>query len=241
MATRAGKDAPVGITAHVTSLPQRLVGIVQSLRYALVDGLIVEHGFLWLIGPCGIDIHPVVLLGVVGYGVVLVTHPLSVTPMTALEGVEVYPRCLAPPMGRRITAPWMIGHQVVLVYLLDGGGKRLPNLGTDVALDVAAHDPDDVRTVFVTVSKETAIALGLLHAELATLDETAPYTHHTDEDIVLRRHINDIVHVIPVGIRGFSQQHSLLVVRRDAIGVPRRHAVQHLYLYHVIFRLVAGA
>ena len=59
----------------------------------------------------------------------------------------------------------MIGHQVVLVYRLDGGSQCLPYLRLDVTLDVATHEPDDVGFVLVAVGEEGAVLLGILHGE----------------------------------------------------------------------------
>ena len=113
----------------------------------------------------------------------------------------------------------MVGHQVLLVYRFDGGGERLPDFWLDVALDVAADDPDDVLTVFVAVGQEPAIGLGLLHAELPALHETAPDTYHPDIDVVAGCRVDDVVHVIPVGVGCVGKQSPLTVVRRRTISV----------------------
>lgn len=96
----------------------------------------------------------------------------------------------------------MIGHQVILVYRLDSCSERLPDFRLDIALDVAAHNPEDVGTVFISVSKESSISLCLIYAQFASFNQAAPDTNHTYIDIVLGCYIYDIVHVIPVRVGG---------------------------------------
>ena len=99
MAAAAGKHAPVGVAAHVGRLPEAFCRIVEALGYSLVDGLVVDDWLQGLVGPGGVDVHPVVFLRIVGDGIVLVAHALAVAAVPALKGVEVYPRGLAPPVG----------------------------------------------------------------------------------------------------------------------------------------------
>ena len=94
----------------------------------------------------------------------------------------------------------MIGHQMVLVYRLDGGSQRLPNFRFDVALNVATHKPDDVGLVLVAVGQERALLHSILHTQQSCLHQSAPDAHHADVDAVLGGHIDDIVHVVPIGI-----------------------------------------
>ena len=89
VAARAGKHRPIGIAPHVGGLPARLVAVVKSLRYVLIRRFTVEHWLYWFVLPGRVNVHPVVLLGIVGYGVFLVAHTLAVTAVTALEHVEV--------------------------------------------------------------------------------------------------------------------------------------------------------
>ena len=242
MSARTGKHAPVGIAAHVVVLPAALVGVVQSHGNILIGRLSVEHRLDGFILPRGVYIHPVVLLRIVGNGVVLVAHALSVLAVPALEGVEVYPCSLAPPLGRCVTTTGMVGHEVVLVDRLDGGGQCFPHFRFDVALDVAPHEPDDVLFVFVSVGEERTVFLGILYAQLSVLHQSAPDTHHADVDAVLGSHIDDKVHVVPVSIHSFAVdvlEVPAVYVRHLAVDVHGWHTVDGLYLHHIVARLGA--
>ena len=154
--------------------------------------------------------------------------------MPTLEGVEVYPRCLTPPFSRGVATTWMISHQVILIYPLDGGSKSLPHFSLNISLNISANNPNNVWTVFVTIGQETTINLSLFYREFASLYHSTPDAHHTDVDATLLGLIDNVVHMVPVTIVGFGQQISLLVVRGLPIDVHRGHIVQHLYLSHVI-------
>ena len=201
VAATAGKHAPIGITPHVAGLPVGFGLVVQSHGDILVGGLGIEHGFDGFVGPRGVDIHPIVLLGIVGDGVVGIAHALAVSAVTALEGVEIHPGGLAPPFGRGIATSGVIGHQVVMVDGLDTGGEGIPYLGLDVALDVAAHEPDDVGLVLVTVGEEGAVFFGLVDTQFAVLHQSAPDAHHADIDAILPCQVDDVVEVVPVAVR----------------------------------------
>ena len=164
MTAAAAKHAPVGITANIAGFPVRLVGIVQPLRNLLVAGLGIKYRLDGIICPGRVYIHPVVFFGILWYGVILVTHALVVTTMSALECVEVNPLSLAPPLGRCVASAWVIGHKVVLVYLLYACSQSFPNLGFYVALNVAPHEPHYVRTILIAVSQESSVSLCLFYA-----------------------------------------------------------------------------
>ena len=230
----ACKHTPVGITTHITGLPDTLIRIVESFGYALIDGLIVNDGFRGFVGPGGIHIHPVIFFRIVGYGIGFVVHALTIFAMPALEGVEVNPGCLTPPSGGCIATTWMIGHQVVVVYRLDGGGERLPYVSLHITLYITTDDPDDIWAVFVAVGEKTSVGLRLLYREFASFYHPTPDTHHTDIDTALFGLTDDVVHVIPITIVGLGQQIPLLIVRGLPIDVYRGYIVQHLHLGHVI-------
>ena len=99
MSACSGKNRPVGISPYVAVVPSWLVGIVQSLRYILITGFGVENWFDRLVTPCRIYIHPVVFLRIVGNGIILVAHTLSVASVPALEHVEVKPLAVVEPAG----------------------------------------------------------------------------------------------------------------------------------------------
>ena len=237
VAATAGKHAPIGITPHVAGLPVGFGLVVQSHGDILVGGLGIEHGFDGFVGPGGVDIHPVVLLGIVGDGVVGIAHALAVSAVTALEGVEIHPGGLAPPFGRGIATSGVIGHQVVMVDGLDTGGEGIPYLGLDVALDVAAHEPDDVGLVLVTVGEEGAVFPGLVDTQFAVLHQSAPDAYHADIDAILLCQVDDVVEVVPVGVRCHTVPVPMCDwqrVRGLAVDVDGGYGIDDLYLYHVI-------
>ena len=235
----ACKHTPIGIAAHIVVLPARFVGVVQTHGDVLVGRFCVQDGLDGVVFPRGVDIHPVVLLRIVRYGVVGIAHTLSVTTMSALEGVEINPLSLAPPFCRGIAPTRMIGHQVVLVYRLDSRCQRLPNLRLDVALNVATHKPDDVGLVLITVGKERTVFLRVVHTQQTCLDQSAPNAYHSNIDTVLSRHIDDIVHVVPIAVDALAVnvlEVPPIHVRHLSIDVDSRHTVDGLHLYHVIAR-----
>ena len=236
MPARTGKDTPVGIASHVVVLPALLVGVVQSLGYVFVAWFRVEYGFDGFVSPCRVHIHPVVLLCIVGYGIILVPHTLAILAMSALEGMEVQPLGLAPPFGRGIASARMIGHEVVVVYGLDGCGKRLPHLGVHITGDVTAHNPDDVGRVLVAFGEELAVCLGLGSVYLLRLYLRTPHGNHTDVDAVLLCQLDDIVEMIPVAVHalrvGFCHVPSGWQ-RRLSVYVVCRCVVHHLHQHRI--------
>ena len=113
---RASEDRPISVTANVAIHPSRLVSIVKTLWDIFIAWFCIEHGLNWLICPCGVNIHPVVFLGIVRDRVVFVSHSLTITAVSRLEGVEVHPFCFAEPFCAGISATRVIGHDMVLVY-----------------------------------------------------------------------------------------------------------------------------
>ena len=178
----------------------RFVFVVQAHGDIFVRGFCIEHGFDGLIGPGGVDVHPVVFLRIVWDGIVGITHSLTIFAMAALKGMKVYPRCLAPPFGRSVATTRVISNQMVLVDGLDAGGEGVPNLGFDIALNVATHEPDDIGLVLITAGEEGTIFLGFLHTQFAVLYQSAPDAHHTDIDSVLLRQMDDVIEMVPVTI-----------------------------------------
>ena len=136
----------------------------------------------------------------------------------------------------------MIGHQVVLVYRLDGGSQGLPHLRLDVALDVTTHEPDNVGLILITVGEEGSVFLGILHTQQTGLDQSAPNAYHTDIDTLVGSLVDDIVQVVPIAID------TLLVnvlevpsvnVRHLSVDVIGWYSVNGLYLHDVIAGLGA--
>ena len=169
VAAGTGEDTPIGIAPYVGSLPSSLAGVVESYGNILIAGLSVDDGLYWLVRPCGVYIHPVVLLRAVGDGIEGVAHALAVATVSALEHVEVYPWSLAPPPCRRVASTGVIGHEVVVVNGFDGSCQRVPYFRMDIAFYVATHYPYDVRLVLVTVRKELPVGLCLSLVDVSVL------------------------------------------------------------------------
>ena len=240
MSTRTGKHTPIGIAAHVIVSPTGFIGVMKSHWNILVTGFCIEHGFDGIVFPRRVHIHPIVLLSIVGNRIVSIAHALPITAVSALECMEIKPCCLTPPLGRRIAATRMIGHQVVFVYRLDGCCQCFPHLWFDITLNVATHKPNDVRPVLIAVSQERTVFLGIVHTQLAGLYQSAPDAHHTDIDAVLGSHIDDIVHVVPIAIHTFTVdilEVPTIHIRHLSIYIIGRYPVNGLYLYDVIARL----
>ena len=191
MSEAAGKDRPVGITAHVVVLPAGSREIMESLGDVLIAGFSIEDrllrpshltsgNLLLRVTKAHGHIAPVILLGIVTDGVVTVAIALSVATVSALEHVEVQPLSVIIPPSAGSTPTRMEGHQVVLVNSLDGACQRIPRLHPFVAHDVTAYHPDDIRSVFISLTQETAIFLCLLGCHLLNL--RAPDAVHSDVD-----------------------------------------------------------
>ena len=228
---------PIGIAAHVGSLPAGFVLIVKTHRDILIRRFSIDHRFDWTIGPCRVHIHPVVLFGIIRDWIVFVTHPLTILAVSALEHMEIHPRRLCPPLGRSVSPTRMIGHQVVLVDSLDGSGQGIPLSRVDIALDVTTHDPDDIGLILIAVGQESTIELRLFHVHQSCLHQSTPNGHHTYIYTILCSGIDDIVHVVPVAIDtllvDFREVPSIRV-RHLSVMIIGRYAVDHLYLYHII-------
>ena len=237
VSTTACKHTPVGITTHIIILPAWLVGVVESHRDILVTGFCIQHRLDGVVLPGGVYIHPVVFLRIVRNRIVDITHTLSITTMSALEGVEIHPWGFAPPFGRGVTSTRMIGHDMILVNRLDSGSQCFPNFGLDVALNIATHKPDDVGLVLITVGQERSVFLGVLHTQQTSFYQSTPDAHHTDVDAMLLCHIDDIVHVVPITINTLLidvLEVPSVYVRQLSIDVMGRNTINCLHLNHVI-------
>ena len=94
----------------------------------------------------------------------------------------------------------MEGHEVILIYRLDGSRQCIPHFSADVPLDVAPDYPHDIRSVLVSVGEESAVFLSLSFIHKPCLDKSSPNTYHSYIDAVGCSQVNDVVHVLPVAI-----------------------------------------
>ena len=198
MSETSGEYRPVGIAAHVVVLPARSGEIVQSLWNVLIRRFTVDYRFQWLLLKAHVHIAPVVLLGIVLYGVVAVTIALSVAAVTALKHVEVHPLAVVKPSCRRGSASWVESHDMAVVVFLYGTGQSVPHFRRLVAENVSAYHPDDVRLVLVSLTQELAVGSSLLHVHLA--DHRPPDAVHGDIYSVVGSAVYDVVQVFPVSV-----------------------------------------
>ena len=216
---------------------------METLWDILVARLGVKDGFHRLIGPCRVDIHPVVLLCVVGYRIVLVAHALSIASVARLECVEVHPWSFAEPFRACVPSAWVVCHDVVLVYRLYCRGECVPHLCLYIALYVASHEPYDIWRVLIAVGKECPVLHCIVLAEQSCLDETSPYAHHADVYSLVLGLLYDIVHVVPVAIDALAvdgREVPSVRVRHLSVVVVGRDAVDDLHLHDIVSCLAAS-
>ena len=74
----------------------------------------------------------------------------------------------------------MVAHEMVLVNRLDCTCHRIPLVRIYVALDITAHDPDDIWRILVALGKELAVCLGIVYAHESGFHKATP-----DRDIAM--------------------------------------------------------
>ena len=80
--------------------------------------------------------------------------------------------------------------------------EQVPHGRVVAAVDVAAHDPEDVRLTPVALREETAVRGGVIGVQLLALHQRAPGGDQRYVDTALGGAIDDPIDMVPVAFSG---------------------------------------
>ena len=210
---------------------------MQTVRYFFVDGFTVYNGLHRFHSHTAFYKTPVIFFRIFFDGIISVTETLSITAVSALEHIEIQPRCIVEPSSRSRSATRVECHQMVLVDCFDGGCQCFPFGSLHITTDIPTDKPDNVRFVFIAFCQELAVCFCLIYIHFAMTYRTSPDADHADIKTFLCCGTDNVIHVIPITIYAFlidilevvAVSHGIL-----SVDIHRRDIIQCLNLNHVI-------
>ena len=175
---------------------------MQTLQNLLIGGFTIQRRLHRGHGVVAIHIAPVVLPEV-GFSVQPIVVPraqrnLIIAAMPGLEHIEIQPRFIVEPKGRRSAPEWMVAHQFVRIQLLEQASLPAVQIMLLVAANIAAQQPNDIRTRAVPIRQKGHIAVDILLANVPLLHHMSPCGKQRHIQSQLFGNVHHSLHKAPV-------------------------------------------